>query len=196
MKKIIIYVRIFYCFLPSMASFSQEYPALDIYGANMVFKELILTDKCDCCCGAVPKAKKCSLYLVEITDVFLLRDTSVYKEIKALKSISFIVLPSIVSEYNIKTGDSYAVFATNSCHEKFIVATKVLPQQPDTLLNYANIAYVTGLGVCKKFSLLQKLQLSLGIRRESIYRKAQPLPSSTSKYVMAIEEYFSKRHAR
>ena len=189
MSRIISFAITFCYFSLILAQNSYEFdPASDVYGIELVFKEKILTGKYDCCCGFYPKSKKCTLYKVEINEVFLHRDSSVFRDAKEIQLIEYMILPSNINDGDVLFDTNYTIFGYNSCSDKLLVINQLLNSRPDPTSNYNGFAFLTGLVICKRFTFFQKIFLALGINRERIYSKAKDLPPESSKFIQAIKE--------
>jgi hypothetical protein len=181
---------VLYMFLSSVIVLAQKpyelKPATDIYGLEVLFKKEIFTDKCDCCCSVFPKAKNCVLYMIEIKGLFLQRDSTVYSNGEDLKRVKYMIIPSSIMKDKPVMDSIYIVFSRNTCSEKVLIINQLAKERPETMPDYRGLAHEIGLGVCKKFTLFQKILLKFGIGREKIYRKAKDMPPNSSKFVKAI----------
>src|SRR5690606_31101701 len=121
-----------------------------------------------------------------IQEVFLQRDTSVYKDEEVLQLVSYMILPNTPNNVNIALDSVYTVFALNSCSEKMLLINQLLDHRPDPMPYFTHLAYFVGLGICKDYTFFQKLFLALRINREKIYEKAKDMPPEKSKFVEAI----------
>ncbi len=178
-----------FCFCSSAIAAQQPFkidPALDVYGLDVVFKEKVIMSNCDCCCHIIPKTKKCTLYEVEIKEVFWYRDTSVYRSEEEIKTIKYMVLPDRTKEEDISLGIVYTTLCYNSCFDKMLTVNQLLDALPNPMPEYTGLAYFSGLAMCKDFTFFQKMLLYLRINRKKIFLKAKDMPIERSKFVKAI----------
>ena len=160
-------------------------PVTDIYGLEVFFKKEVFSDKCDCCCSVFPKAKYCALYIIEIKDVFLHRDSTVYPNEDDIKRVKYMIVPSNIMEDKLVKDNVYIVFSRNTCSPKALIVNQLVTERPDPI-DYRGLAHEIGLGFCKKLTIFQKILLRFGINREKIYRKAKDMPPTDSKFIQAI----------
>ncbi len=187
MKQItIVIIILFVDFSIAISQTYELHPATDVYGMYVKFKKMIMIGKKDCCCFIYPKTKNCTLYEVEIKEVFLQRDSSVYQNGEELKLVSYMIMPNTIKNEDIVFSSVYTVFAFNSCSEKMLRINQLLDHRPDPMPDFTGLAFVVGLGICKDYTIFQKLFLALRINREKIYEKAKDMPPEKSKFVEAI----------
>lgn len=157
----------------------------DVYGIQVKINERILLDDCDCCSGQESKNDKCVLYKIDILDVFLHRDSTVYNtELEIEKNAQYLIIPDNI-EMN-GNNDRIIVFAHNSCYEEILTANQILYELPEDMPSYKRIPFFSGLIKCYKFNFWQRIMLKLNIKTEKIMAKAKKAPLNDSHFVQEI----------
>lgn len=159
----------------------------NIYGIRANVISTIYSNKCDCCVKSGFTSNKCTLIEVEIIEVFLMGDSSVYKDQSKLKNVIYLS-HDLKDSRPVQPGKEYLFYTENSCSKEVLIITAELDRIPDPLPKFNPIARITGLGQCKDFTLLQKFLLFLNINREKIYEKAKDLSPEESVFVQALKE--------
>ncbi len=146
---------------------SQRYMSLEdtyIFRAN--YKKDGFESKCPCEFKIIDSDKnKCSLYWINIKEVYIQRDTTVYRS-DGLINVKYIVLNN---RFQLPIDGEATFIATNSSSEKYLMIVDTI-----NYLNYYDskrMPYIIGKSECIHYTFWQKLQLFFRIRVESIYEK-------------------------
>lgn len=178
----LVFILVFFCTSLLYSQVDSLYNRLgldDIYILKVNFKEELLYDKCDCCSSVV--GEKCVLVRGEIIEVLAMSDTSVFKKPSLLQKKQFFVLED--SEELNYTGE-FIVSCANTCSSYLLKVNRILPNinKSYDLLDY----YIGDLTICYDLNLIQKLQYRLGVRRNTIHRKAKIKSPESSPFVRYI----------
>ncbi|MFK7979157.1 MAG: hypothetical protein AB8G86_04190 [Saprospiraceae bacterium] len=164
---------------------------LDVYGMDIIIREKIISDKCDCCTNTNFKYN-CTLFKIDIQEVFLHRDSSVFVNAKELKSVKYLIIPDTFSLDKNSLNQQLTLFAYNTCSKEILVATQLLLERPELKYNYSLFPYVSELAICPKLNLWQKILVFFNINRTKIYAKTRDNPMRYSKFVNAVEAHFNE----
>lgn len=146
---------------------SQRYMSIEdtyIFKAN--YKKEGFESKCPCEFKIIDSDKnKCSLYWINISEVYIQRDTTVYGS-NGLINVKYIALNN---RFQLPNEGEATFIATNSSSVKYLMLVDTI-----NYLNYYDskrMPYIIGKRDCIRYTLWQKLQLFLRIRVEKIYEK-------------------------
>ncbi|MFZ2900819.1 MAG: hypothetical protein WA004_19455 [Saprospiraceae bacterium] len=160
---------------------------LDVCGLYVTFKQEIYQGKCTCESGFLKKYSPCKMFELKVDSVLFMRDSSVYRSEAELKKVKYVVLGNNFD--NITTGIPYTLFIHYSPSKKYFVLSKIFEGRFSEFTVNLQMAHVTNLIECKKYSFFQKIFLSLGISKKKIWEKAKPRLETKNKFLQAIKEY-------
>ena len=155
---------------------------------DIIIQEKVLTANCDCCCGLNTKIKDCTLFEIEVKEVFLQRDTSVFRSSEEVKSLKYLIIPDTFDRIKILPNKPFSVFAYSTCSKEILVVNQLLSKRPKSVSSYSGLAFVGDLALCPKFNFWQRIFIFLGINKDKIYSKAKKVPIKHSDFVTAVKE--------
>lgn len=151
-----------YCYCQTFNHSSIE----ETYLFKASYQKTEFEDRCPCEFNTRDKnSSKCSLFRINIKNIYFQRDTSVYS-INAFQGIKYMVVDKL---NNIPNSGESIIVATNSSSFQYLMFVDTISNLES--INTNPIAILIGKRDCIRYTLWQKLQLFLRIRVEKIYEK-------------------------
>lgn len=138
----------------------------DTYIFKAEYRQTSFTSKCPCEFEISKRGGKCRLYEINITDVMIQRDSSVFTK-SEFNQIKYLV--ANVKSDELKTTGRADFIATNSSSTSYLAFVDLIDfkDYPDSTAG----AYFVGITTCVKYNLWQKFKILLRINDIDVYNR-------------------------